>query len=317
MNKVNTLGLTDSLTATHLTSRRVAFADLMPCYNAFIDTRSPGSSKKENFTIIGPGVSENPLQHVHIAQPHGFNIGGARQPPKCTNSQHSHETAELFVVHSGTWSFNLGENGDMARVVLNAGDVISIPTQVFRGFENIGQDTGFLWAVLGGDDPGKVTWAPYVFDMAKDYGLVLLEDGTLIDTKAGQAVPQGAKIMPRTTKEQVNSMRHMTSEDLEAIVVRQASMASANVAKVVGEKAPLDWPHGFTLDRHRLVAEVAQTLGVEPKASVLFVHEGQIVLEIDGISLKLGTGDTFSVPPQALARLLAREQATVFRVCSA
>jgi len=82
-----------------LSERLVRYRDLEPCRTAFIDTRSPGSDKKENFTIIGPGVAENPDQHVHITLPHGFNIGGARQPPHCLNSQHSHLTNEVFVGH--------------------------------------------------------------------------------------------------------------------------------------------------------------------------------------------------------------------------
>ena len=61
--------------------RLVRYRDLLPCTTAFIDTRTPGSERKENFTIIGPGVAENPEQHVHITLAHGFNIGGARQPP--------------------------------------------------------------------------------------------------------------------------------------------------------------------------------------------------------------------------------------------
>ncbi|MDZ7589029.1 MAG: hypothetical protein U5J78_07840 [Parasphingorhabdus sp.] len=73
------------LTPAQMEARIVRYADLRPCYNAFIDTRNPGSEAKENFTVIGPGVSENPEQHVHIAEPHGFNIGGARQPPGCVN----------------------------------------------------------------------------------------------------------------------------------------------------------------------------------------------------------------------------------------
>ena len=40
----------------------------------------------------------------------------------------------------------------------------------FRGITNIGDDSGFLWAVLGGDDPGQVLWAPQVFDLAADHG---------------------------------------------------------------------------------------------------------------------------------------------------
>src|SRR4028119_1978733 len=72
-----------SCTLQQLEQRRVRYGDLVPCRNAFIDTRNPGSEDKENFTIVGPGVSENPEQHVHISEPHGFNIGAARQPPHC------------------------------------------------------------------------------------------------------------------------------------------------------------------------------------------------------------------------------------------
>lgn len=94
--------------------RLIRYAELRPCFNAFIDSRSPVSAAKENFTIIGPGVSENPDQFVHIAEPHGFNIGVARQPPGCVDSQHTHETAEVFVVHSGRRRFDLGETGNDA-----------------------------------------------------------------------------------------------------------------------------------------------------------------------------------------------------------
>ena len=66
-----------------LEARVVRYDDLQPCRNAFIDARTPGSDAKENFTIIGPGVAENPEQYVHISEAHGFNIGGARQPPRC------------------------------------------------------------------------------------------------------------------------------------------------------------------------------------------------------------------------------------------
>ncbi len=93
-------------TQEEVASRLVRYPDLRPCTTAFIDTHTPGSDQKENFTIIGPGVAENPDQYVHIDIPHGFNIGAARQPAGCVNSQHSHETAEVFVVHTGRWKFS-------------------------------------------------------------------------------------------------------------------------------------------------------------------------------------------------------------------
>ena len=187
------------VTREQMRARLVRYGELVPCRTAFIDTRTPGSESKENFTIIGPGVAENPDQHVHIREPHGFNIGAARQPPGCVNSQHSHETAEVFWIHSGRWRFMTGEHGEDGEVVLERGDTISIPIHVFRGFENVGGGEGFMFAALGGDDPGRVTWAPYVFDDARRYGLVLLESGRLIDTAAGEAVPDDEPVMPATT----------------------------------------------------------------------------------------------------------------------
>ena len=58
----------------NLNDRLVRYGELIPCKTAFIDTHTPGSNQKENFSIIGSGVSENPDQHVHINIPHGFNM---------------------------------------------------------------------------------------------------------------------------------------------------------------------------------------------------------------------------------------------------
>ncbi len=284
---------TENLTFAAMEARVVRYADLKPCYNAFIDTRTPGSEAKENFTIIGPGVSENPAQHVHIAEPHGFNIGGARQPPACVNSQHSHDTAEVFVVHSGTWRFDLGEHGTDAQVAIGPGDVISLPTGMFRGFTNIGQDSGFLFAVLGGDDPGSVLWAPRVFDMAADYGLVLLENGQLIDTAAGQALPDGARPMPRTSAEQVAALRIPTATDAEAIVWRARHASGAD--RIIASDGTLDWDHPFTLDR--VVATSDDTDVATPMAAeVLFVQSGSLLVSWASGSLSLAPGDTMTMP---------------------
>ena len=291
-----------------LEARVVRYSELQPCYNAFIDTRTPGSEKKENFTIIGPGVSENPDQYVHITEPHGFNIGGARQPPGCVNSQHSHDTAEVFVVHTGTWRFDLGEDGNDAQVVLHPGDVISLPTGMFRGFTNVGVDTGFLFAVLGGDDPGRVLWAPQVFDMASGYGLVLLENGRLIDTLAGETVPEDVRPMPRTTEAQVAELKRATAAEAERLVWR--SNAAEGTTPIIGERAPLSWPHPFSLDRLNVIADDIITPG---GPEVLFVQSGLIKVELAESTLTLGPGDTMSVP-LGIERRLSGAGSVVYRV---
>ena len=295
-----------------LTERLVRYGDLRPCTTAFIDTRTPGSVKKENFTIIGPGVAENPDQHVHIEIPHGFNIGGARQPPGCVNSQHSHETAEVFVVHSGTWAFLLGPNKEDGEVVLGPGDTISIPIHVFRGFKNVGDDVGFLFAVLGGDDPGHVTWAPYVFDNAREYGLILLEDGSLVDTTRGEEIPEGKYAMRPTTDEDVARLDQLTADEMAGCVVAHDRLDAAESSTlpglkeypIIGSKSAaeglaagqMDWPHGFHLRHIRVEPEAATKLHVRQEEEVIMMHKGALTVSLPDGEAVIEPGDVLTVP---------------------
>ncbi len=295
-----------------LAERLVRYGDLRPCTTAFIDTRTPGSEQKENFTIIGPGVAENPDQHVHIEIPHGFNVGGARQPPDCINSQHSHETAEVFIVHSGTWAFTLGPNAEDGEVVLTVGDTISIPIHVFRGFRNVGSDVGFLFAVLGGDDPGHVTWAPYVFDEAKKYGLILLEDGSLVDLTRGEPIPASKRPMSPTTDDDVKKLRRMTADELSRCVVRHdelssiGSTGSAGVDErpIIGAESEteglaagrMDWPHGFQIRHLAIRPGAASEHHLREEEEVIMMQRGQLSLTLADGSVDLGPGDVITVP---------------------
>ncbi|MGB3740125.1 MAG: cupin domain-containing protein [Pontixanthobacter sp.] len=301
-------------TVDRMRERLVRYADLRPCYNAFIDTRTPGSEAKENFTIIGPGVSENPEQFVHIAEPHGYNIGGARQPPGCVNSQHSHKTAEVFVVHEGVWRFDLGEHGEDAQVELYPGDVISIPTDIFRGFTNIGDGMGFLWAVLGQDDPGRVTWAPKVFEMAREYGLVLLKSGQLIDTKEGEAIPDGQQIMEPTPRHEVAAMGKATQADAKKLVWRAGDAGPEPTTRIIGEGEQFSWKHGFSLERLSMQAgaRFESELATDPK--VVFVNKGRANLQWGNCELTLGKGDTISVPIGLEHNIAADDDAELFVV---
>ena len=302
-----------SWSAAELASRLVRYEDLVPCTTAFLDTRTPGSDRKENFTIIGPGVAENPEQHVHIEAPHGFNVGAARQPPGCVNSQHSHETAEVFIVHSGRWAFHAGEQGDDAEVLLTEGDTISIPTQVFRGFTNVGEGLGFMFAVLGEDDPGRVTWAPSVFAAAEAHGMVLLENGGLVDRARGQQIPEGVAPMRPTTAALAARMRRLDAAGLAACVAPAKALRPAprsllsteGVAEypIIGGRrqdglpsGKLNWRHGFSLRKLVLQPGAATAEHVRPQAEVLLAHQGALSLAVNGCVFTLAPGDVMSVP---------------------
>lgn len=309
-----------SWTRDAMERRLVRYRDLRACTNAFVDTYTPGSDRKENFTIIGPGVAENPNQYVHIAEPHGFNIGGARQPPGCTNSQHSHQTEEVFIVHSGQWAFRLGERGQDCEAILGPGDCISLPTDVFRGFENVGDGTGYLFAVLGGDDPGKVLWAPDVFVLAKEYGLVLLENGSLIDTTRGESIPEGLKPMPMTTREQVDAHRTMTEEQILDCVLMEKDQGNgresdltrgvegARETAVLGPASPaegigagkMSWNHGFQLRRLDMLPGAVLPQHARAEEEVIYVFRGELSFHWDDKVIDMSAGDVLTVPKRLM-----------------
>jgi quercetin dioxygenase-like cupin family protein len=281
-------------------ARIVRYGKLQPCRTAFIDAHTPGSDQKENFTIIGGGVSESKDQHVHILIPHGFNIGAAGQPPKCRNSLHSHRTAEVFYVLSGRWRFFWGRWGNAGEVVLEQGDIFNIPTGIFRGFENIGTDYGMIMAVLGGDDAGGgVIWAPQVITDAQDHGLILGENGKLYDSKKGQSLPENMMPMPLLSDAELASYPEPTTADVVPNHVARywdlVALADRNPVKVIGEKGVLRDRPGFEVD---LVTRASASVDMHShdRPSVLMPVRGHWRVDWNGGSTVLAPGDTMSVP---------------------
>ncbi|WP_306119248.1 MULTISPECIES: cupin domain-containing protein [unclassified Roseitalea] len=288
------------MTPQAMQERIVRYGDLRPCRTAFIDAHTPGSDQKENFTIIGGGVSESPDQHVHLTIPHGFNIGAAGQPPKCRNSLHSHRTAEVFFVLSGRWRFFWGRWGRAGEVVLEEGDIFDIPTGIFRGFENIGTDYGMIMAILGGDDAGGgVVWAPQVIEEAKAHGLVLSEQGRLYDTKKGESLPEGVAPMPVLTEDELAAFPEPSPTEVIGGYVRRywdmVAMAEQKPVKVIGETGIIRDRPGFEVD-FITRASADRTMQRHDRPSVLMPVKGHWRVAWEGGEAVLAPGDTMSVP---------------------
>ncbi len=289
------------MTTIDMASRIVRYGELIPCRTAFIDTHTPGSDLKENFTIIGGGVSESADQHVHIRETPGFNVGAAGQPPKCRNSLHSHRTAEVFFVLRGRWRFFWGRWGTAGEVVLEEGDIFDIPTGIFRGFENIGQKHGMLMALLGGDDAGGgVVWAPQVIEEARGHGLILAETGKLYDSRQGQSLPEGAAPMPALTDDELRAFPEIPVEEVvPRFVARRWDMTALSAgrpAPVIGKNAMIVDRPGFEVDflsRRSLPNEMYAT----DRHEILMVTEGHWKLAWDGGETVLAPGDICAVPP--------------------
>jgi quercetin dioxygenase-like cupin family protein len=289
------------MTPQEMDKNIVRYGDLRPCKTAFIDAHTPGSDQKENFTIIGGGVSESADQHVHITDTPGFNIGAAGQPPNCRNSLHSHTTAEVFFVLKGRWRFFWGRYGTAGEFIAEEGDIFNIPTGIFRGFENVGTDYGMIMAVLGGDDAGGgVTWAPQVIQDAADHGLVLAETGRLYNRKKGESLPDGVKPMPLLTEEDLKAFPEVPIEDvIPGYVARYQdlmALAARKPAKVIGKDALLKDKPGFEVEFLTRGSQ-ADEMTSRCRHSVLMPVRGHWKLRWDGGETVLNPGDTALMQP--------------------
>lgn len=303
-----------------ITSRIVRYGELSPCKTAFIDAHTPGSDQKENFTIIGGGVSESPDQHVHIRETPGFNIGAAGQPPKCRNSLHSHTTAEVFFVLKGRWRFFWGRHGTAGEFIAEEGDIFNIPTGIFRGFENVGTDYGMIMAILGGDDAGGgVTWAPQVIEEARAHGLVLGNNGMLYDSKKGETLPEGVAPMPLLSEEELKAFPEVPVERVVRDYVARywdlMALAADKPARVIGSDALLKDRPGFEVE-FLTRGSVADEMAARDKHTVLMPVRGHWKLRHEGGETVLNPGDTCLLNPgeiHAIAPSMTGE-ASLYRV---
>ncbi len=210
-----------TLTAEECAARHLKRADYVACTDAFIDCRIPGSMPKENFSMIGPGVTQNLAQVVNLREPHGFNIGAAGMHPGVTNNLHLHFTSEVFINTCGRYLLRWGVKGDEGELLLEPGDIACIPTWIFRGFRSISDEYGFLMTVLGGDDTGGIIWSPEVLKRAQTTGMWLSDDNMVIDTGSAAQRPASHRLMPMMPQTEIDQLKHWSVEAMRARVIKK------------------------------------------------------------------------------------------------
>lgn len=263
------------LTEAEAKARLIRKQDFVACKVAFIDCKVPGSHLKENYSMIGPGVTTNPDQVINLREPHGFNIGAAAMPNGITNNLHVHFTAEVFLVFDGQYKFRWGPKGASGEWVGGDGDILSVPTWIFRGFTNVGPDGGMVFTVLGGDDTGGIIWDPDILRGAAQYGLYLRRDGVLVDTATGAAKPADDELIQPISDQDAKSFQHWTPERmlaervapfaarafaddalLDSLLPGHGSAMARAIGYGISEQRdgfpPIRAPHGFSVEWLRL-----------------------------------------------------------------
>ena len=322
------------ITPEALKERYIPFSSLRYSTEAFIDYCIPESKPKYNYALIGPGVSQNASQPVSLREPHGFQVGGVSMPHGKTNPAHMHFTCEVFICTRGEWAIHWGFNPEPATATIGDGDIVSVPTWLYRGFTNIGGDDGFLFTALGGDNTGGVLWGPSTLEAAARQGVYLTEDYRIVDTNRGEQMPQGARRLEPMTPAEIAALRVWPPEEMLRRIVRFADLrwsrhglldsglpgCGAQMAAAVGL--------GMTQDRD-LQAPVANAHGVSiewlkipPGGGVSrhLLHEKQVLIAKAGrIGVAVATTqgeqvyplngtdrawDTFSLPAGCWRRLV-------------
>ncbi|MCB2109520.1 MAG: hypothetical protein H6895_03655 [Defluviimonas sp.] len=311
-----------SLTEAQARARLIPNSDYVSCNVAFIDCKTPGSHLKENYSMIGPGVTSSKEQVINLREKHGFNVGAAAMPTGITNNLHIHFTAEVFIVYKGDWKFRWGPNGDDGEIIGHEGDLVSVPTWIFRGFTNVGPDDGWIFTVLGGDDTGGIIWHPSIINGAAQYGLYLDKLNRLIDTSGGEAPPPQDELITPLSAEEIARLRRYTVEEMSRHVVTRAERVwsrdalldsclpghASEIAPALGYGMTMDRdslpkisiPRGFSIEWLKLPKEqsVSRFRLAEKQVLIPFVGSAELVLNGPGqeVSLPVAAKDTVSVP---------------------
>jgi quercetin dioxygenase-like cupin family protein len=288
-------------------NRLAKFNDLIPSSLPFVEGRLEGHRERKNYTIIGRGVAEDSRQSVKIQSLHGYNLGAVSAMPKNGSGLHSHTTAEVFIIYSGKWRFYWGVDGKN-ETILNRGDIISMPTNMFRAFENYGDEESLMFVVLGGDDPGIITWVPEILNRAKETGMALLDDNSLIDLRKNE-IPNGRKIIEPISLSELDKFDNYLPTELEKNIFRNQQnniphdqINNIDIFQVLGKTFntkkydPLiNQDTGFNLTI--LKSKVGKIENIEcSKPTTLFAQQGIWEIKLNDINIKLEKGDTFSVP---------------------
>ena len=291
-----------------MAERIARFNELTPSTLPFVEGRLEGHKERKNYSIVGPGVAEDSQQSVKISKPHGYNLGAVSANPKNGSGLHSHTTAEVFLIYSGTWRFYWGSEGKN-ELILSQGDIISMPTNMFRGFENAGKEEGLIFVVLGNDDPGIITWVPNVLIKAKETGMALLDDNSLIDLKQNE-IPPNRKLLDPITNETLQKFDNYKINEIEKFVCRFKNHINneinlndkIKIIQILGEnfsnkkyKPLIDHNTGFNLSILKSKQGSIENL-IFDKPTILFSQIGNWKIKIEKDEFNINSKDTLSIP---------------------
>jgi uncharacterized RmlC-like cupin family protein len=138
-----TPGHSRPITGAEMQTRIARFAELQPDLAAFPDLKDPARQRSVSY-VISPDGKAGPAS---ITAPHNFHMAMLEMAKGVRPSTHAHPYNEIFMPLDAKFRFFWGENLEES-VLLGPFDVISVPTGVFRTFENTEDKLGHVMSIF-------------------------------------------------------------------------------------------------------------------------------------------------------------------------
>ena len=199
---------------------------------------------------------------------------------------------------------------------------------MFRGFENAGDKEGLMFVVLGGDDPGIITWVPSVLEKAKETGMALLNDNSLIDL-SNEKVPKDKELLKPIDLEEIKKFDDYKLDELSQFICKfenrknfeQEISPGLFLVQVLGNNFNnqnfdpiINQNTGFNLSL--LKAKKCNIENIKfDKPTILFSQNGDWKVKINNTEIYLKPKDTFSVPVNSNLTIEIDEQQDCFLNC--
>jgi mannose-6-phosphate isomerase-like protein (cupin superfamily) len=203
---------------------------------------------------------------------------------------------------------------------------------MFRGFQNVSDDEAYMVVVLGENDPGVITWTPKVIKDAKDTGMVLLNDNSLIDLDK-QKIPEGKKALEPLHENDLHQFDHYTSDEIEKFVIRSSDSQryieddehfnSNSIINYLDELSLHEKtfkphiPHHTGFGLSLLKGRDAHIHSYQSKKSEAFIClDGKWEITCDDQKAIIGPRDTFSAPKNSIrsVKQISEEVGSLFLV---
>jgi len=184
-----------------------------------------------------------------------------------------------------------------------------MPTNMFRGFENAGKEEGLIFVVLGNDDPGIITWVPNVLIKAKETGLALLDDNSLVDLNESE-IPPNKKLLEPITNEMLQKFDNYEINEIENFICRFKNQHNHEIdlkngiklIQIIGNNFSnknynylIDHNTGFNLSILKAKKGLIEDL-IFDKPTILFSQKGNWRVKIGKDEFNINSKDTFSLP---------------------